>query len=117
MASMGFGAKWRKWILSCLKSASISILVNGSPTREFSIGSGVRQGDPLVKGKSPKSCLYGVGVNSVEIEALARRMGCQAGNFPFIYLGLPIGTNMKKFSDWAPVIEKFKKRLSKWKMK
>ncbi|XP_071719284.1 uncharacterized protein [Rutidosis leptorrhynchoides] len=47
MKCMGFGDKWRKWILSCLTSASISILINGSPTREFSLGRGVRQGDPL----------------------------------------------------------------------
>ncbi|XP_071694534.1 uncharacterized mitochondrial protein AtMg01250-like [Rutidosis leptorrhynchoides] len=44
---MGFGVKWIKWIHSCLKLASISILVNGSPTREFSLGRGIRQGDPL----------------------------------------------------------------------
>ncbi|XP_071695503.1 uncharacterized protein [Rutidosis leptorrhynchoides] len=44
---MGFRVKWRKWILACLNSASISILVNGSPTDEFSLGRGVRQGDPL----------------------------------------------------------------------
>ncbi|XP_071708653.1 uncharacterized protein [Rutidosis leptorrhynchoides] len=37
MDFMGFGVKWRKWILSCLKSASISILVNGSPANEFSL--------------------------------------------------------------------------------
>ncbi|XP_071707907.1 pectinesterase 2-like [Rutidosis leptorrhynchoides] len=30
-----------------LKTASISVLVNGSPTREFKIGRGVRQEDPL----------------------------------------------------------------------
>ncbi|XP_071713350.1 uncharacterized protein [Rutidosis leptorrhynchoides] len=42
-------------------------------------------------------------------------MGCQAGKFPFIYLGLPIGAKMKKLNDWAPVIDKFKKRLSDWK--
>ncbi|XP_071700132.1 uncharacterized protein [Rutidosis leptorrhynchoides] len=47
MEHMGFGEKWRRWILSCLKSASISILVNGSPTDEFMLGRGVRQGDPL----------------------------------------------------------------------
>ncbi|XP_071712395.1 uncharacterized protein [Rutidosis leptorrhynchoides] len=44
---MGFGSKWRDWILACLKSTSISILVNGSPTKEFNISWGVRQGDPL----------------------------------------------------------------------
>ncbi|XP_071739221.1 secreted RxLR effector protein 78-like [Rutidosis leptorrhynchoides] len=47
MNSMGFGSKWRQWIYSCLKSATISILVNGSPTNEFSLGRGIRQGDPL----------------------------------------------------------------------
>ncbi|XP_071688703.1 uncharacterized protein [Rutidosis leptorrhynchoides] len=47
MGFMGFGLKWRQWILSCLKSATISILVNGSPTSEFNLGRGVRQGDPL----------------------------------------------------------------------
>ncbi|XP_071741916.1 uncharacterized mitochondrial protein AtMg01250-like [Rutidosis leptorrhynchoides] len=44
---MGFGNKWRSWIASCLKSASISVLVNGSPTREFKLGRNIRQGDPL----------------------------------------------------------------------
>ncbi|XP_071729199.1 uncharacterized protein [Rutidosis leptorrhynchoides] len=44
---MAFEVRWRKWILACLKSASISILVNGSPTDEFNLGRGVRQGDPL----------------------------------------------------------------------
>ncbi|XP_071712402.1 uncharacterized protein [Rutidosis leptorrhynchoides] len=44
---MGFGEKWINWIEACLKSASISILVNGSPTNEFGIKRGVRQGDPL----------------------------------------------------------------------
>ncbi|XP_071713115.1 uncharacterized protein [Rutidosis leptorrhynchoides] len=64
-----------------------------------------------------KSCLYGVGVSSAEVDVLARLMGCQAGKFPFIYLGLPIGAKMKKLCDWAPVIDKFKKKLSEWKMK
>ncbi|GKD41675.1 cysteine-rich receptor-like protein kinase, partial [Tanacetum coccineum] len=47
MKKMGFGNKWCKWVDSCLRSTSISILVNGSPTREFYMERRVRQGDPL----------------------------------------------------------------------
>lgn len=31
MELMWFGPKWRKWISQCLSTASISILINGSP--------------------------------------------------------------------------------------
>ncbi|KAJ9543548.1 hypothetical protein OSB04_023255 [Centaurea solstitialis] len=47
MKTMGFGEKWRKWVEVCLKSASISILVNGAPTKEFKMTRGIRQGNPL----------------------------------------------------------------------
>ncbi|XP_058746991.1 uncharacterized protein LOC131619978 [Vicia villosa] len=44
---MCFHKKWRKWIAECLKSARVSILVNDSPTNEFRMERGLRQGDPL----------------------------------------------------------------------
>ncbi|KAK9065703.1 hypothetical protein SSX86_015104 [Deinandra increscens subsp. villosa] len=44
---MGFGYKWRQWIRNCLTSTRSSVLINGSPTCEFNIGRGLRQGDPL----------------------------------------------------------------------
>ena len=47
MKEMGFDRKWVKWIKACLSSTSISILVNGSPTKEFKMNQGIRQGDPL----------------------------------------------------------------------
>nr|GEU55770.1 cysteine-rich receptor-like protein kinase [Tanacetum cinerariifolium] len=47
MTQMGFGVKWRKWIGSCLSSTSISVLINGSPSKEFHMERGLRQGDPL----------------------------------------------------------------------
>ena len=47
MAVMGFGCKWRRWIQGCISSASISILINGSPTKPFKMERGLRQGDPL----------------------------------------------------------------------
>nr|GEW82625.1 putative RNA-directed DNA polymerase, eukaryota, reverse transcriptase zinc-binding domain protein [Tanacetum cinerariifolium] len=45
--SLGFGSKWRSWIRACLHSSRASILINDSPTSEFSIKRGLRQGDPL----------------------------------------------------------------------
>ncbi|KAJ9543812.1 hypothetical protein OSB04_023519 [Centaurea solstitialis] len=47
LKSMGFGVKWCNWIRACLRSSRISVLVNGSPTEEFTMEKGIRQGDPL----------------------------------------------------------------------
>lgn len=47
MSQMAFGHKWCLWIKGCLSSAKASVLFNGSPTVEFSMEKGVRQGDPL----------------------------------------------------------------------
>ncbi|KAJ9549508.1 hypothetical protein OSB04_022051 [Centaurea solstitialis] len=47
MGQMNFGSTWRAWIHSCLDSSRVSVLVNGSPSHEFSMFRGIRQGDPL----------------------------------------------------------------------
>ncbi|KAJ0471319.1 putative RNA-directed DNA polymerase [Helianthus annuus] len=47
MFQMKFPNRWRKWIMATLVSARASVLVNGSPTREFECSRGLRQGDPL----------------------------------------------------------------------
>ncbi|XP_071740970.1 uncharacterized protein [Rutidosis leptorrhynchoides] len=47
LVSLGFGNTWRGWIHMCLQSARTSVLVNGSPTGEFRLHRGLRQGDPL----------------------------------------------------------------------
>ncbi|KAE8707901.1 hypothetical protein F3Y22_tig00110370pilonHSYRG00013 [Hibiscus syriacus] len=44
LRTMGFRDGWISWIDLCISSASISVLVNGSPTNEFKLGKGLRQG-------------------------------------------------------------------------
>nr|GEU98379.1 hypothetical protein [Tanacetum cinerariifolium] len=44
---MGIGFIWRNWIKGCFNSTTSSVLINGSPSMEFSPERGLRQGDPL----------------------------------------------------------------------
>ncbi|GJS45517.1 RNA-directed DNA polymerase, eukaryota [Tanacetum coccineum] len=64
---MGFGDKWCKWVDSCLRSSSMSILVNGSPSDEFGLERGIRQGDPL---SSFLFILAAKGLNAIVNEAV-----------------------------------------------
>ncbi|XP_075087839.1 secreted RxLR effector protein 78-like [Nicotiana tabacum] len=47
LIGLAFPDKFVKWIMSCLKIVSHSILVNGRPTTPFDAKKGLRQGDPL----------------------------------------------------------------------
>ena len=47
MAKMGFGMRWRKWINVCVSTAFLSVLINGTPSRQFRTSKGLRQGWPL----------------------------------------------------------------------
>ncbi|KAF2302890.1 hypothetical protein GH714_010306 [Hevea brasiliensis] len=42
MEQMGFGPRCCGWIRDCLTAAKISVLINGSPTQQFSIAEGLR---------------------------------------------------------------------------
>ncbi|GJT60451.1 putative RNA-directed DNA polymerase, eukaryota, reverse transcriptase zinc-binding domain protein [Tanacetum coccineum] len=47
LLDLGFCSKWMCWIQLCLQTLRSSALVNGSPSAEFLISRGLRQGDPL----------------------------------------------------------------------
>ncbi|KAJ0599187.1 putative RNA-directed DNA polymerase [Helianthus annuus] len=63
-----------------------------------------------------KKCkLFGIGVNNEEVTHMAARLKCEAGVLPFMYLGVPIGANMKRAKHWEPVVNRVGASLSKWK--
>uniref|UniRef100_A0A803QNN3 Reverse transcriptase zinc-binding domain-containing protein n=1 Tax=Cannabis sativa TaxID=3483 RepID=A0A803QNN3_CANSA len=45
----------------------------------------------------------------------ASQIGCEVGSWPMSYLGMPLGSSPKKKLIWAPVLEKFAKKLDGWK--
>ncbi|GKC41704.1 putative RNA-directed DNA polymerase, eukaryota, reverse transcriptase zinc-binding domain protein [Tanacetum coccineum] len=100
MRQMGFGTKWRSWIHSFLSSASISVLVNGSPFKEFKVERGLRQGNPL----SP--FLFLMVAEALQISILE---ACSKGLYKGVYL-LNNGANISLlqyaddalfFGDWS----------------
>nr|GEZ03428.1 RNA-directed DNA polymerase, eukaryota, reverse transcriptase zinc-binding domain protein [Tanacetum cinerariifolium] len=50
-----------------------------------------------------------------EVVSMAACTGCEAGSFPFSYLGLPIGSSMNRIANWQILIDRFKARLLGWK--
>ena len=47
MKEFGFGMRWCHWIKACIPTASISVLVNGSFSKDFKMDRGLGQGDPI----------------------------------------------------------------------
>ncbi|GJW34611.1 RNA-directed DNA polymerase, eukaryota, reverse transcriptase zinc-binding domain protein [Tanacetum coccineum] len=87
---MGFDHIWRKWIKVCINYSYTSVLVNGSPTKEFKLGKGVRKGDPL----SPFIFLIMAEALSVAIEEATKGGGrltlvkSVMGSLPLYYFSI-----------------------------
>lgn len=46
LQQFNFSEKWIGWMLECVSTASANVLVNGSPSEDFNLERGLRQGDP-----------------------------------------------------------------------
>nr|GEU50489.1 hypothetical protein [Tanacetum cinerariifolium] len=111
MEQMVFSQKLRSWIRGCLNSAYASVLVNGSPTQEFKIQKGLRQGDP------PSPFLFILAIEALHVSLQEAKSKNLFEGVKCTYLGLPIGANLNKSNSWKPIIDKFHKTLSIWKAK
>ncbi|XP_071694722.1 uncharacterized protein [Rutidosis leptorrhynchoides] len=97
---MGFGSKWIKCISSSLMSASISILVNGSPTNELYLSRGVRQGDPF----SPFLFIIAAeGLNILTKVAIEKGLfkGVEVGNDKVVISHLQYADDKIFFEEWG----------------
>jgi len=52
-----------------------------------------------------KSQLVGVNVAGLWLSEAARSLQCRVGSLPFVYLGLPIGGNVRRLLFWEPIID------------
>ncbi|GJT39045.1 hypothetical protein Tco_0938910 [Tanacetum coccineum] len=52
-----------------------------------------------------KSNIYGIGLNKDEVFSMASNAGCIAGDIPFSYLSLPIGSNLKSIASWKTLVD------------
>ncbi|PWA63317.1 Transposon TX1 [Artemisia annua] len=100
MKMMGFGLKWCRWVENCLSSSTMSILVNGSPTEEFRLERGVRQGDPL----SPFLFIIAAeGLNAIVKEAVAKGIfnGVRVGSNQVVVSHLQYADDTIFFGEWS----------------
>ncbi|GJW56266.1 hypothetical protein Tco_0102997 [Tanacetum coccineum] len=54
-----------------------------------------------------KCNVYGIEVSGEEGSSMANNTGCPSGTFPFVYLGLPIGSNMNLTSNWKVLVDMY----------
>nr|GEZ23270.1 RNA-directed DNA polymerase, eukaryota, reverse transcriptase zinc-binding domain protein [Tanacetum cinerariifolium] len=63
-----------------------------------------------------KSKIMGIHVDGDMVKSVARKLGCLVLKNPFSYLGSIVGGSMSRKQSWSDIVERVKKRLSKWKM-
>ncbi|GKF05408.1 hypothetical protein Tco_0036076 [Tanacetum coccineum] len=62
-----------------------------------------------------KSNVLGIGVSDNDVTSMANIIGCGAASLPMKYLGVSVGCNMSRCSNWNTIIKKFSSKHSSWK--
>nr|GEX00744.1 RNA-directed DNA polymerase, eukaryota, reverse transcriptase zinc-binding domain protein [Tanacetum cinerariifolium] len=64
-----------------------------------------------------KSKILGVHVDNVKVSRAANKLGCLVLKTSFLYLGSFVGGAMHRLQAWNDIVDRVRRRLSKWKMK
>ncbi|GJT01178.1 RNA-directed DNA polymerase, eukaryota, reverse transcriptase zinc-binding domain protein [Tanacetum coccineum] len=104
LKKFGFGEKWCGWIRNCLLSSKGSVIVNGSPTKEFQFHRGLKHGYPL----SPFLVIL-----IMECLHISMQRVVDAG----LFRGSKVGCLMSRIQSWNGIVNIILARLPKWKMK
>ncbi|GJZ65074.1 RNA-directed DNA polymerase, eukaryota [Tanacetum coccineum] len=64
-----------------------------------------------------KSKIMGIEVDSGRVSCAAAKLGCLVLKTPFLYLGSYVGGDMHRLQSWDDIVDRVRRRLSKWKMK
>ncbi|XP_050918433.1 uncharacterized protein LOC127135846 [Lathyrus oleraceus] len=134
---MGFIGKWMGWMECLVSHSSMSILVKGSPTKDFTVSRGLHQGNGLslflflivverlfglvtnvvslgdFKGFycSDNSSLEFLQFADNTILAVAGFLSCGIRALSFTFLRVSIGINPRRWDVWKPIMDKIRIRF------
>ncbi|KAL8489976.1 hypothetical protein ACS0TY_025756 [Phlomoides rotata] len=61
-----------------------------------------------------KCSISGINVEDERLQEVANILGCRVGGIPFSYLGLKVGIDHRRISEWAEILHKIRNRLKRW---
>ncbi|XP_026451383.1 uncharacterized protein LOC113351656 [Papaver somniferum] len=130
MRNFGFSVKWTTWLHTLLKSARMSMLLNGGPVGYFQVGRGLRQDKRNVKNlisvlkdyqavssqvvSLSKSKYFVGGTSKLRKQQIANECNIPLSSFPDKYLGVMLTPGFIKSNHVWNCVEKIQGSLTGW---
>lgn len=61
-----------------------------------------------------KCSLCGVNVEESRLREMTEILDCRVEEIPFVYLGIKVGINHRKVSEWKEVVNKVRDKIKRW---